>query len=205
VKESETAVNELLNHKNVDVNLKDNDNQTALHFAAKWVDIPNDFLEIIVEKSTDVNAQDKGGHTALHVAIMGKLETAIKELVKRPSNKDVDVNLKNNQNQTALHLTSVMKDIPIDLFRMILEISTDVNAQDENGNTALHWAIMSKSEIATNQLLNYNDADVTIKNHKKQTALNLCSESKDIPAHLFKIISDKTAAAADTQAQKEVK
>jgi E3 ubiquitin-protein ligase mind-bomb len=202
MKESETAVNELLNYKDVDVNLKDNDNQTALHFAAKWVDIPNDFLEIIVEKSTDVNAQDKGGHTVLHVAIMGKSETAIKELVKR---NDVDVNLKNNQNQTALHLTSVMKDIPIYLFRIILEKSTDVNAQDENGNTALHWAIMSKSEIATNQLLNYNDADVTIKNHKNQTAFDLCSESKDIPAHLFKIISDKTAAAADTQAQKEVK
>jgi ankyrin repeat protein len=98
-----------------------------------------------------------------------------------------------------------MKDIPIDLFRIILEISTDVNAQDENGNTALHWAIMSKSEIATNQLLNHNDVKVTIRNNKNQTAFDLCSESKDIPAHLFKIISDKTAAAADTQAQNEAK
>jgi hypothetical protein len=47
--------------------------------------------------------------------------------------------------------------------------------------------------------------DVTLKNKKDLTALNLCSEWKDIPAHLLKIINKKTTAAENNaEAENEV-
>jgi ankyrin repeat protein len=53
--------------------------------------------------SENVNKHNKNGDTALHVAIQDKFKTAVNSLLKH---KDVDVNLKNNKNQTALHFAA---------------------------------------------------------------------------------------------------
>jgi ankyrin repeat protein len=203
VLENRTAVEELLKRNDVDVNLENNNNVTALHYACLWKNIPVDLFKVILTKLADIiNAQDEDGDTALHLAIIGKNRTTVEELLKRDDVNE-NVNLKNNYNYTILHVASVWNNIPIDLFIKILEETTDVNAKDEDGNTALHWAIMSKSEIATNQLLNHNDVKVTIRNNKNQTAFDLCSESKDIPAHLLKIINEKTTAENNAEAKNE--
>ncbi|EFX78104.1 hypothetical protein DAPPUDRAFT_34417, partial [Daphnia pulex] len=137
--ENRTAVEELLKRDNVDVNLKNNYNQTALHYASCWKNMPIHLFRIILEKSADVvNAQDKDGNTALHWATFKQSETQVEELLKRDD--VMNVNLKNNDKQTALHLACAWKNIPIDLFKKILKKSTDVNAQDKYGWTALHWA-----------------------------------------------------------------
>jgi ankyrin repeat protein len=202
--QSEIAVKELLKRDDVDVNLKGNKNITALHLACLWNNIPVEMFRVILEKTTDVvNVQNEEGCTALHLAMMAnamlKSETALKELLKR---KDVDVNLKNYKNQTALHFASCKK-IPVELFRVILEKSTDVNAQEKDGHTALHWAIKGENRTAVEELLKRKDVDVNLKNINNQTALNLCSEWKDIPANLLKIINDKTTAENNVEDQNE--
>jgi E3 ubiquitin-protein ligase mind-bomb len=200
---SATALKELLKRDDVNVNIKNNHSVTALQFASVWKNIPVDLFRVILTKLADIiNAQDEDGFTALHYAIIGKNRTTVEELLKRDDVNE-NVNLKNNYNYTILHVASVWKNIPIDLFIKILEETTDVNAKDEDGNTALHWAIMSKSKIATNQLLNHNDVKVTIRNNKNQTALNLCSEWKGIPANLLKIINEKTTAENNAEAKNE--
>jgi ankyrin repeat protein len=186
----ETVAEELLKREDVDVNVKNNCNQTALHLASRLIHMTNDLFKVILEKSTDANAQEEDGDTALHLAIMYKSETALKELFKRG---EIDFNLNNNKNQTALHLASEWKDMPIDLFGVILEKSTDVNAQDKNGCTALQCAIVKKCEAMIKELVNHKvDVDVNLKNHKNQTALHLASEWKDMPIDLFRVILEKT-------------
>jgi ankyrin repeat protein len=128
----------------VDVNVKNNNNHTALHVTSMWVDIPIDWFRDILRKSTDVNAQDQWGNTALQTAILGMSKRGAKELLKHNS---VDVNVKNGANQTALHFAAEWKDIPLDLLRIILEKSTNVNAQDANGNTALQLAIVKNVKL----------------------------------------------------------
>jgi ankyrin repeat protein len=196
--------------KNVDVNIKDNRNQTALHLASQWVDIPNDLFRLILEKSANVNvqsdgvnlvnAQNKDGDTALHYAITVKSKTAIKELLKH---NDVDVKLENKDKRTVLHFAAFSMT-PIDLFKTILKKSTDfVNAQDKYGWTALHWAIKKEYKAVVGELLKCKDVDFNIKNNNNQTALNLCSEWKDIPANLLKIINEKTTAENKAEDQNE--
>jgi E3 ubiquitin-protein ligase mind-bomb len=175
----------------VDDKVKNNKNETALHFASQWPNIPSDLFKLILEKSNNVNAQDDEGWTALHCAITHKSEVATKELL---NHKDVDVNIKNNNNCTPLHFASnYWRDIPVDLFNSILEKTNDINAQDEDGRTALHWAISENSEIVVKELLNHNDVDVNVKNDYHRTPLHLVSEYwKDIPGDLFKIILEKS-------------
>jgi E3 ubiquitin-protein ligase mind-bomb len=186
--ESEIAVKEMLKRKDVDVNLKNKYNHTALHYAFLWKNMPIELFKIILEKLTDINAQDENGNTALHWAIGQENRTAVEELLKRD---DVNVNLKNNQNLTALHVASVWVDIPIDLFRVILEKSTDVNAQEEDGNTALHLAIMYKSATALKELLKCEEIDFNLNNNKNQTARFLASLCEDMPIDLLSILLEK--------------
>jgi E3 ubiquitin-protein ligase mind-bomb len=188
-RESEIATKELLKHKDVSVNVKNNDNHTPLHFASWWKDIPMDSFKIILEKTMDINAQDHGGDTALHFAIRRESEIKTKELLAR---KDVNVNVTNNYRSTPLHFASMWPNIPADLFKIILENTTNVNAQDEDGNTALHVAIFFKSEITTKILLAHNDVDVNIKNNDNETALSYASKWKDIPMDLFQIILERS-------------
>jgi ankyrin repeat protein len=196
--QSEMKTNKLLKHNDVIVNVKNNNNETALHLASKWKDIPSDLFKLIKEKSTDINAQDHKGWTALHYAIIHKSEIATKELL---AHNDVDVNVKDNNNETALKFAiRTWKNIPVDLFNLILQKSTDViNAQDNRGNTALHYAIDEKSEITTKALLAYSDVDVKVKNDYSETALHLASQWPNIPADLFKMILEKSTYVINAQ------
>jgi ankyrin repeat protein len=188
VSKTPTATKELLRHKGVDVNLKNNDNVANLFYACLWKYIPIDLFRIILEKSNDVNAQDEGGWTALHVAIIGENRTALEELLKR---KDIDVKLKDNYNHTALHYASRW-NVPIDSFRIILEKSTDVNAQARDGNTALHCALTGENRTALEELLKHKDVDVNLKNNYNLTALHFAAKWKNMPIKLFTKILEKT-------------
>ncbi len=188
---SKRAVKELLKHNSVDVNIKSNQEQTTLHFASEWRNIPIDLFRKILEKSTDVNAQNANGNsTALQLAIVKKCEAMIKELV---NHKDVDLNLKDNDYCTALQLASSRKNVPVDLFRIILEKSTDVNAQEKNGHTALHLAIALENRTAVEELLKHKDVDVNLKNNDNQTALHLASVWKNMSVDLFRKILEKSS------------
>jgi ankyrin repeat protein len=176
---NETVVGELLKCKDVDVNLKNNDNQTALHFSCLWEDMPIDLFRVILEKTANINEQTENGHTALRLAIRQENRTAVEELL---NHKDVDVNLKNNDNQTALHYAAWWKNMPTDLFRVILEKSANINEQDKDGDTALHWATFKQSTTAVEELLKHKDVDVNLKNNKNQTALHCAAVAwKNMP------------------------
>jgi ankyrin repeat protein len=188
--ESETKVEELLARSDVNVDIKNKDHESALLLASTMrMNFPEDLFKLIVEKSKDINAQDKNGDTALHYAICRQSEIMTNALL---AHSDVDVNIQNNRNEKALHFASYWKNISLDLFNLILEKSTDLNAQDKDGNTALHCAIWENSEIATKELLKHNDVNVNIKNNIKQTPLHLASKWQNIPADLFNLFLEKS-------------
>ncbi|EFX78686.1 hypothetical protein DAPPUDRAFT_53225 [Daphnia pulex] len=195
--QSKTVVEELLKHKDVDVNRKNKRNCTSLHLASKWKEIPVDLFKKILKKSTYVNAQDEDGNTALHVAVLNESTTAIKELLKRT---DVDVNVRCIDNQTALHFAAKWTHMPIHYFKEILKKPTDVNAQDQDGQTALHYAILENSKTAVEELLKHKELDVNLKNRDSSTALHFASMWEDIPIDLCRIILEKST---DVNAQDE--
>jgi ankyrin repeat protein len=138
---------EILNRfESYNVNITNSLEDTPLLLAAR-LNCEFGLFKKIVNRtnSQNVNKVDGVGNTALHYAMYNKSENKIEELL---NHKDVDVNVKNNEdNRTALHLASNWQYIPMDLFRNILQRSTDlINAQDKYGNTPLHLAIMFRLE-----------------------------------------------------------
>ncbi len=60
----------------------------------------------------------------------------------------------------------------VNTLRILIERGLDLNAQNEDGNTALHAAVTGRSsEAIIRFLINEAGADVTIRNAKGQTAL----------------------------------
>ena len=139
----------------VEVNAKDNGGWTALHYAA-WHG-RKEIVELLISKGADVNAKDNSGYTPLDRSTKRK-HTEIADLLRTHGGKTgaIFVVVKNDD------LTGV---------QALLDAGVDVNAKDENGWTALHYAIRhGQKEIA--ELLIDNDADVNAKNEFEETPLD---------------------------------
>jgi ankyrin repeat protein len=194
---SDVKAKELMKHKKdvngtcvevINVNVKGRNSYTALHWAAQWPTIPIDLFKTILAKSTDsITDKATDGKTPLHCALEKKSETAVRELLKQEA---VDVNVENDNRQTGLHLASRWPDIPNDLFQSILNKSTNINAKDKDGNTALHLAMISRSPTTTRKLL--KKVDVNIMNHENESILHFAALWPEIPLDLFREILNKT-------------
>jgi ankyrin repeat protein len=92
---------------------------------------------------------------------------------------------------SILHFAAVWPEIPLDLFREILNNTDNINNQVKDGSTALQWALMNKSETAVRELLNQN-VDVNIKNNYQLIALHFAVAWPEIPIDLFQMILQKT-------------
>ena len=80
------------------------------------------------------------------------------------------------------------------MFKLILEKSTDVNAQNKFGETALHYAIKYQSKIALRELIKSKIVNFLIKDKNNCTVLHLASNWEDIPSDLFRIIEEKSGS-----------
>ncbi|KAI9550632.1 hypothetical protein GHT06_000623 [Daphnia sinensis] len=194
IKKSKTAVEELLKCDNLDVNVKGKRRWTALHQAAAWSSVPADLFKKILQKSSDVNAKTILGRTALHLALRTRSATATEELLSCGYNQNgpvVDVG--DSHGKTALHYAAEWQDIPVDLFRKILQKSANVNAIEKvEEATALHFALDKRSITATKLLLERADVKLDIKNKKHYVPLHLAAQWPDIPPALFNAILHKT-------------
>ncbi len=101
-------------------------------------------------------------------------------LMKELLEKNIEV--RDEKGKTSL-MIAVMKgwDDIIDLFIKREAIDSDfVDIEDNEGNTALHWAVDSSNVSAVEKLIN-SGADVNLRNKKWYTPLWLCIE-KEKPA-----------------------
>jgi ankyrin repeat protein len=89
-------------------------------------------------------------------------------------------------------LASGWRFIPDKLFKIIKEKSTDINAKDDNGDTALHMAINKKSIYNMKILLTSKDVDVNVTNNNVTPIYCAFSWSNN-PNDLFEMILKKSA------------
>lgn len=124
--------------------------------------------------------------TPLHLAILGKHEAIIKEILSyhdRASRKGLldsvlltpDLNLKNSKHQTSLSLAIEMK--LMEIAEMLISAGADVDVRDENGYTLLHLSIMAGDCDSAHFLLMHG-ADFTLKCHSGNTYLQYAVRHK---------------------------
>ncbi len=122
---------ELLIPNGADVNAKDEDGWTTLHFAAT-----KEIVELLINEGADVNAKNKWGGTPLHAAATNGKKETVELLIAA----DADVNAKADAGgSTPLHLAAMRGHK--ETAELLIAKGADVNAKYIDGKTPLDWAI----------------------------------------------------------------
>ncbi|CAB0030145.1 unnamed protein product [Trichogramma brassicae] len=187
----------LLMSRGADPNWPDKDGLTPLHLICKrqddddelvqrFFDVDHEFNQLV-----QVNARDKWGNPPLHWALENGHLNIIQLLLRRGA----DANLANLKGLTPLHIICLKKDDDDDLvsrfFDWVNKVNqiVQVNAQDQWGNTPLHWALENK-HLNVVQLLLRQGADANLPNLKGLTLLHIICLKKDDDDHLVKRFFD---------------
>ena len=147
----------------------DKTGETPLHLAARYARA--DAAKKLLDAKSDANAQDNTGRTPLHAAVAADAQGVFQILVRhRATNLDA---------RTFDGTTPLILAARLAIEGMVEELiqeQADINATDEAGKSALHWAASVNNVDAVNVLL-ANNANRDAQDAKDETPLFLaCRE-----------------------------
>uniref|UniRef100_A0A8C6TMR0 non-specific serine/threonine protein kinase n=1 Tax=Neogobius melanostomus TaxID=47308 RepID=A0A8C6TMR0_9GOBI len=180
----------LLGRRSTNVNAKDEDQYTALHWAAQNGN--EAITRLLLDRGATINEMDGQGRTPAHVACQHGQENVIRVLLSRGA----DVRVKGKDNWTALHFAawqgqlSIVKLLTADgrtplhlasqrgqyrVARILIELGADVHTTSTGSNTPLHVAAET-GHTSTSRLLIKHRADLHAQNTAGLTPLHLASQ-----------------------------
>jgi ankyrin repeat protein len=153
-----------------EVDAKDSDGMTALHYAAKHGN--EAVVNLLLDAKADVNKKGSDGGTALHYAAYNGHSTIVEQLLKAES----DVNNKDSDEWTALHHAALNGHGAV--AKLLIEAKADVNAKNSKGKTALYLATLQGDEVVVKLLLGAK-ADVNSNTNDGTTPLHYAAKHGD--------------------------
>lgn len=177
----------LLNHQNIDLSKTNNNGFSAFHMAALRDD-PETVKKILQLKPAIVDIQKIDGFCALHLAALNDNLNVAKTLIEKGKAK---LNIKTINGSTPLMLAAQQNHLSI--VKLLVSEGADINAQDNDGDTALHAALDRKSrpssilELFTSNskkeeaidivvYLAENGASLTVRNENGKTPLDMIDD-----------------------------
>lgn len=164
--DSHFEVAELLLKNGLDVNAQDKDENTALHYLEYKGSVR--ILCLFLNYKANINIKNNLGEIPLFKAICGGNAETVQLLLDCNS----DLHIANIVGSTPLHKAarcnhgnshSLVADI-------LLRNGADVNAQEKDGNTPLHWLVKRGNVEIVQLCLNFK-ADVHVKNSEGEIPL----------------------------------
>ena len=174
-----------------DVNSPGPRKQSALNLAAMNGNL--DILVLLLDNGADLDTLDSAGRSPLHATALHGDPRMIKELLRRGSKCEI----KNEQGSSPLEwmcqwgqtaavepilplcsnqmledglIAAASTSTGLKTTEMLLDAGVNIDAQDENANTALHHAARSKNAKHV-QLLLTRRASLEMRNHQGRTPL----------------------------------
>ncbi|KAM9338991.1 NF-kappa-B inhibitor epsilon [Symphorus nematophorus] len=175
-----TEVVKGLVEKGANLELQDQDGNTALHVACQHgqTDCATEMTrEVSPSKLAPVlEIQNWRGLACLHLAALNRQHQILTLLMK----KGADLNIQEGTSgKTALHLAVELHDITS--VKLLLSRGANVDAAMYNGCTPLHLAV-GRQDAAIANLLCQSGADTMLRNMEDETALDLADGNDDILA-----------------------
>uniref|UniRef100_A0AAR2IKU9 Neurogenic locus notch homolog protein 1 n=1 Tax=Pygocentrus nattereri TaxID=42514 RepID=A0AAR2IKU9_PYGNA len=148
-------------------NQTDRTGETALHLAARYA--RSDAAKRLLEASADANIQDNMGRTPLHAAVAADAQGVFQILIR---NRATDLDARMHDGTTPLILAARLA--VEGMVEELINCHADVNAIDDFGKSALHWAAAVNNVEAAVVLLK-NGANKDMQNNKEETPLFLAA------------------------------
>jgi ankyrin repeat protein len=175
---------EYLISQNSNVNVKDKQDNTALHFLCKNEKCSLEMLKYLISQNSNVNAKDKQDNTALH--FLCKNENCSPEMLDYLISQNSNVNAKDKQDNTALHFLCKNEKCSLEMLEYLISQNSNVNAKDKQDNTALHF--LCKNENCSPEMLEYlisQNSNVNAKDKQGNTAFHFICKNENIENFIF--------------------
>lgn len=140
---------------------------TALHMAANSDNVT--ILEALLSGDANPNLKTDAGQTPLHMAAMGGHAAVARLLLA----KGAQPNAVNHRGQTPLTVSVVLGNHP-EFVSLLIQRVGDINHADNNGATALHYAVHGGHDALVRLLLEHG-ASSSIPDRAGQTAVDIAN------------------------------
>ncbi|QRM15296.1 ankyrin repeat protein [Mudlarkpox virus] len=180
----------------IDVNIKDDKRRTFLYYAIRNKDF--DSINILMKYRANVNIEDYNGDYPIHIATEYNLYDIVETLVENGAY----INVENCRKETPLHHAVKYGDYKIVRFllmngcyrtakcirgltplhtaviynRLVIPLlinNNNINIQDVNGCTPLHYAVKYPCDQDVVDTLLYHGADIYIKNNEGKNVIDI--------------------------------
>lgn len=139
-----------------DVNVKDKDGYTALHYS-------------VSRDRKEIKRYNDGGGTDMVDDTKGRRIKIVELLIK----SGINVNKQDNGGRTALSIAAMKGHFEILKILIRDDVNADVNVQNQAGYTALMYSVYYNFPEIVKLLVNANNIDTEIKNKKGNTAYDI--------------------------------
>ena len=216
-----TAAHVLLEH-GASIHAKNKNGQIPLHLAS--LRQVSSMVELLLKLGAETDVRDNDGMTPLLLALRGqrvysrRVEDFEGSVTARLLMHGVDINVRNKNDQTPLHLAS--QHHLYDSLALLLSLGADVDAQDEDDMTPLHVAILSSPQplwprgrsayfldgsrsdedvkVEVIQLLLKYGANIQVQNNKGDTSLQIAVAIRE--KKVIRVLSEHVVRMAHTLA-----
>ena len=168
----------LLAQNNIDVNLKDNKHDTALHIAARSSDHSKCIEILLNHKDVKINETSNFSKTALHYAAQHVFVQSTKLLL---AHKDINVNLRDARGNTPLHLAgkNIRRVHSFGIFNLMLNRDdVEINATNKHLHTSLHYSALLGFFTSIKCLIAKKEINVDLEDVSGNTPLHLAAAAR---------------------------
>lgn len=167
---------------------------SPLHLAAEFA--PLQVVEFLIDQGADVNIQNRFGWTPLYRAAAHNRFDVVKLFLSRGADPSFFIDPINistwharyeithlllrsvdDLNQLSESLFTALRKGTNDIFEMFLRYGVSVNAQNEQGKTALHYAVREYGEENIGVKLLTLGADVNLQDKDLNTPLHIAAQN----------------------------
>lgn len=162
----------LLRESSIDVNATDRHGYTALHCAVSEP-AADDIVQLLLEhENIRLDIKNKDGNTVLHYFCASYPFPDCHKIGKMMFQKGASATATNNIGESPLHKAIFNSYVRLLMVQLLLENNVDVNAQNQSGETALHYCVRLGREDLMQVLLTAG-ANPLVKGKDGKTLLEI--------------------------------